>query len=70
MKGSKKGKARNLGKEERMVIKLRKELGIKTIDEVKRAEISRALVLTKGDKQLTAALLGIGKTTVYRSLSE
>ena len=55
---------------ERQLIRLRKELGIKTLAEVKRNEITRVLVLAKGDKVLTAALLGIGKTTVYRSLDE
>ena len=53
---------------ERQLIRLRKELGIKTLAEVKRNEITRVLVLAKGDKVLTAALLGIGKTTVYRYL--
>ena len=67
---SKKRKARNGLKAERLLRKLRKELGIKTIEEVKQNEITRVLVLVKGDKQLTAALLGIGKTTVYRSLQE
>jgi len=55
---------------ERKLIRLRKELGIKPLDEVKRNEIARVLILAKGDKILTAALLGIGKTTVYRSLGE
>jgi len=55
---------------ERVLFRLRKDLGIKTLDEVKRSEIERVLALTKGDKVLTAALLGIGKTTVYRSLEQ
>jgi hypothetical protein len=70
MPRSKTQKARRLEKEERLLIKLRKDLGIKTIDEVKRDEITRVHILTKGDKKLTAALLGIGKTTVYRMLAE
>ena len=52
------------------MVKLRKALGIKTIEEVKRTEITRVCVLAKGDKVLTAALLGIGKNTVYRTLKK
>ena len=55
---------------EKLLFRLRKDLGIMTLDEVKRSEIKRVLVLTKGDKVLTAALLGIGKTTVYRRLEQ
>ncbi len=65
---SKKRKARNRSKAETVLRKLRKELGITTIEEVKQNEITRVLVLVKGDKQLTADLLGIGKTSVYRRL--
>ncbi len=65
---SKKRKARNRSKAEKLLRKLRKELGITTIEEVKQNEITRVLVLAKGDKQLTADLLGIGKTSVYRRL--
>ena len=49
------------------LVQLRKQLGIKTLDEVKRHEITRVLGLANGDKVLTAALLGISKNTVYRS---
>jgi transcriptional regulator of acetoin/glycerol metabolism len=52
------------------LVQLRKALGIKALDEVKRDEITRVLVLAKGDKVLTAALLGLGKSTVYRLLEE
>jgi transcriptional regulator of acetoin/glycerol metabolism len=55
---------------ERRLVQLRKALGIKTLDEIKRNEITRVLVLAKGDKLLTAALLGVGKSTVYRLLEE
>ncbi|HEV2988329.1 MAG TPA: helix-turn-helix domain-containing protein [Candidatus Angelobacter sp.] len=48
---------------------LRKKLGIKTIKEVKQNALQKALTATKGDKALAAALLGIGKTTLYRSLA-
>jgi transcriptional regulator with PAS, ATPase and Fis domain len=49
------------------LVQLRKQLGIKTLAEVKRHEITRVLGLANGDKVLTAALLGISKNTVYRS---
>jgi transcriptional regulator of acetoin/glycerol metabolism len=49
---------------------LRKKLGIKTIREVKQNALQKALAATKGDKALAAALLGIGKTTLYRSLAD
>ena len=55
---------------ERKLVWLRNKLGIKTLDEIKQHEIARVIVLAKGDKVLTAALLGIGKTTVYRSVAE
>lgn len=67
---SRKRKASKRFRHEKLLSNLRKELGIKTIEEVKRGEITRVLVLTKGDKQLTASLLGIGKTTVYRCLAD
>jgi transcriptional regulator of acetoin/glycerol metabolism len=49
---------------------LRKKLGVKTLLEVKQKALQKALVATKGDKALAAALLGIGKTTLYRSLAD
>ncbi len=67
---SRKRKASKRFNHDKLLSNLRKELGIKTIEEVKRGEITRVLVLTKGDKQLTASLLGIGKTTVYRCLAD
>lgn len=73
MKRSKrKGRGRGRGRDrsERQLVKLRKALGIKTIEEVKRTEITRVCVLAKGDKVLAAALLGIGKNTVYRTLKK
>jgi hypothetical protein len=66
--GSSKRRIPQRERSERQLVKLRKELGIKTLDEVKRNEITRVLVLAKGDRMLTAALLGIGKNTVYRYL--
>ena len=34
--------------------------------ETERREIARVLKITKNDKVLTAILLGMGKTTIYR----
>jgi transcriptional regulator of acetoin/glycerol metabolism len=47
---------------------LRHKLKIKTIDQVKAEAITNALAKTKDDVILAAALLGIGKTTIYRFL--
>ena len=66
--GSSKRRIPQRERSERQLVKLRKKLGIKTLDEVKRNEITRVLALAKGDRILTAALLGIGKNTVYRYL--
>jgi DNA-binding NtrC family response regulator len=38
--------------------------------EMERREILRALEFTKGDRVMAAALLGIGRTTLYRKLKE
>jgi transcriptional regulator with PAS, ATPase and Fis domain len=48
---------------------LRKKLGVRTLLEVKHLEIRKALAAAKGDNQLAAALLGIGKTSLYRFLA-
>ena len=55
---------------EGFLLGLRKKLGIKTLREVKQNALQKALVATKGDKALAAALLGIGKTTLYRSIAD
>ncbi len=55
---------------ERFLLGLRKKLGVKTLLEVKQNALQKALVATKGDKALAAALLGIGKTTLYRRLAD
>lgn len=55
---------------EKLLLGLRKKLGIKTLQEVKQNALEKALAATKGDKALAAALLGIGKTTLYRSLAD
>jgi transcriptional regulator of acetoin/glycerol metabolism len=38
--------------------------------ELERREIIRALAYTRGDRVAAAALLGIGRTTLYRKLRE
>src|SRR5438067_1587762 len=44
----------------------RRKFGIKTLAELQRMQINRVLKLTRGNVALTAQLLGIGKTTIYR----
>jgi transcriptional regulator of acetoin/glycerol metabolism len=61
---------RNAARPERFLLGLRKKLGVKTLLEVKQNALQKALAATKGDKALAAALLGIGKTTLYRSLAD
>jgi hypothetical protein len=55
---------------ERHLSRLRKRLGVESLLEIKRKAIQKALTASKGDKVLAAALLGIGKTTLYRSLKK
>jgi len=61
---------KNMARPETFLLGLRKKLGVRTLLEVKRQALHKALAATKGDKALAAALLGIGKTTLYRSLAE
>jgi len=49
-------------------LQLRKKLGVQTLSDTKLKEVKKALSVTRGDKVLAAALLGIGKTTLYRTL--
>jgi len=44
----------------------KRKFGIKTLAELQHMEINRVLKLTRGNVTLTAQLLGIGKTTIYR----
>ena len=53
---------------ETYLAKLRKKLGVRPLVETKRREVAKALSAAQGDKVLAAALLGIGKTTIYRTL--
>jgi len=52
--------------DQEMVEKLRKRYRVEPLQKVKITAIRKALVATKGDAILAAALLGIGKTSVYR----
>ncbi len=47
---------------------LTRKLGLKKLRQMQRDEITRVLKITQGDVSLTAALLDIGKRTVYRVL--
>ena len=40
------------------------------LSEVEKREILKAIEYTKGDRTVAAALLGIGRTTLYRKLKE
>jgi DNA-binding NtrC family response regulator len=44
--------------------------GIRPLAEVERAVILQAIEYTKGDRTVAAAMLGIGRTTLYRKLKE
>ena len=52
----------------REVKRLRREFGFKTQRELLRDEIHRVLTLTGGNRDLSAELLEIGRTTLYRHL--
>jgi DNA-binding NtrC family response regulator len=43
---------------------------VKTLAELEREAILRAIRILRGDKLQAAMLLGIGKTTLYRKLKE
>lgn len=55
---------------ERYLDQLRRKLGVRPLIETKLREVKRALSVAQGDKVLAAALLGIGKTTIYRTLQD
>jgi transcriptional regulator of acetoin/glycerol metabolism len=50
--------------------KLRAKLKVKPLHETLQREVIRATKIAEGDKILDAALLGIGKTTIYRKLEQ
>jgi transcriptional regulator of acetoin/glycerol metabolism len=49
--------------------KLRKKYGVMKWRDMQQQAIDKAMRATKGDKLLAAALLGVGKTTIYRRLN-
>ncbi|HEV2963898.1 MAG TPA: hypothetical protein VG649_18875 [Candidatus Angelobacter sp.] len=65
---TKKGKSRSK-RPEKYLITLRKKLGIITMQEAKARAMTKAYAACKGDAILAAALLGIGKTSLYRFLN-
>ncbi|HKE32150.1 MAG TPA: hypothetical protein VKD65_10535 [Candidatus Angelobacter sp.] len=67
MKGAKR---RRRNQPERYLDQLRRKLGVRPLIETKLREVKRALSAAQGDKVLAAALLGIGKTTIYRTLQD
>jgi len=66
--GAKRRRRRN--QTERYLDQLRRKLGVRPLIETKLKEVKRALSVAQGDKVLAAALLGIGKTTIYRTLQD
>lgn len=70
-KNKKHKKSKNLNRVwEKQLIRLRRELNVRPLAELKQEAIEKAVAASKGDKTLAAALLGIGKTTLYRALEE
>jgi transcriptional regulator of acetoin/glycerol metabolism len=75
MRKQKRGRAKTKGSKsrnkrpEKYLITLRKKLGIITMQEAKSRAMTKAYDACKGDAILAAALLGIGKTSLYRFLN-
>jgi transcriptional regulator of acetoin/glycerol metabolism len=69
-KNNSNNKRRRSQRPERYLEQLRRKLGVRTLYETKLKEVKKALSVTQGDKVLAAALLGIGKTTIYRTLQD
>ena len=63
-------KKRKRNQPERYLDQLRRKLGVRPLVETKLKEVKRAVSMAQGDKVLAAALLGIGKTTIYRTLQD
>ncbi|HXB22556.1 MAG TPA: hypothetical protein VNV88_14315 [Candidatus Solibacter sp.] len=70
MRRQKKGQSRNNKQPDKYLINLRKKLGIITLQEAKEKAMTKAYSVCKGDAILAAALLGIGKTSLYRFLNK
>ncbi len=52
-----------------LLAKLRKKHNIMKWRDMQRQAIDKAMRATNGDKLLAAALLGVGKTTIYRRIA-
>lgn len=65
-----KARKRNAHDPQRQLIALRKRLGVPSLNEVRWNLIQKALRATNNDVVLAAALMGIGKTTLYRYLNQ
>jgi transcriptional regulator of acetoin/glycerol metabolism len=55
---------------EKLLAQLRKQLRVEPLETIELRAIRHALQAARGDKLLAAALLGIGKTTLYRRLKD
>ncbi|HEY6970588.1 MAG TPA: hypothetical protein VJA94_15375 [Candidatus Angelobacter sp.] len=64
------GKKGRRNRPEKYLDQLRRKLGVRPLYETKMKEVKRAVSVAQGDKVLAAALLGIGKTTIYRTLQD
>jgi transcriptional regulator of acetoin/glycerol metabolism len=63
-------KTRKNRRPDKYLITLRKKLGIITLQEAKEKAMTKAYAACKGDAILASALLGIGKTSLYRFLNK
>ncbi len=70
MRRQKKGQSRKSKQPDKYLINLRKKLGIITLQDAKEKAMTKAYSVCKGDAILAAALLGIGKTSLYRFLNK
>lgn len=70
MRRQKKSQTRKSKQPDKYLINLRKKLGIITLQEAKEKAMTKAYSVCKGDAILAAALLGIGKTSLYRFLNK
>ena len=70
MSRSKRDSGNSLKQVTAFLSQLRKKLNVQPLEEIERRAIDKALRATHDDKVLAAALLGIGKTTLYRKLKK
>jgi transcriptional regulator with PAS, ATPase and Fis domain len=70
MSRSKRDSGNSLKQVTAFLSQLRRKLNVQPLEEIERRAIDKALRATHDDKVLAAALLGIGKTTLYRKLKK